>query len=239
MGVGDFQGARTQQNESHQQMPLSGYLNVYVGTTEAHLANPNPDVYRRLWIHVETDAIQMRPGNYTELTADSTSDVDATADTIVITGVESRMDEAGRASGDGSTERSLLVFGPVQLSTPDLLPTGLSADTNYWIAKPFDAGVGTDEVAFYTSLAAALNAGSDNTDGRVALTAAIGTTNFAGMGNNALGAIHTVAVSDGYASLHVGASPEGQGGYVCFAAPKNGVSVIGSAAGSNMYYWWS
>ena len=226
MSIGSrFEGARVSHPATRTAFSMSKEINVVVGTTEAVLARP--DWARFIAMHVDAGAFMVRPGNYTQLQFNSTSDVDGTQETAVITGVEARM---------STLPNGVKVFGPVQLSVSSgALPTGLSADTSYWIAKPLDAGVATDEVAFYLTESAAQAAGTGPAnDDRIGLTAAVGVTNFAGMANNALGAIPAATVTDGYSSLHLNNTA---GAYLTWAAPQS-LTVKGLAAGSVLTYWW-
>ena len=224
MAVGNFEGARVNFPDGGVgAVAFSKNTNAYVGTTEALLENPGDA--KLLCIHVESGNMQIRPGDYTALGPfNCTSDVDATQETIVITDVEDRM-----SSVDGT---DILVYGPVQLSLASgALVGGLSVDTSYWVAKPLDAGVATDEVAFYLTEAAAKAASTGpSADSRIALTTAVGTANFAGMSNNALGATPAATTTDGYSAATLGT------GLHCISAPDQ-LSVIGITACVATYWW--
>ena len=241
MGRDDFAGARNTAGGGSDAIPLSKSTFAYFADAEALWTNPDPALFRRLHVHIEADGLFMRPGNYIELNFNSTSDVDATNETAIITGVEARMvpivdrgNSLTHTVGGVEATDDRLIYGPVQLSTADLLPVGLVVDTNYWIAKALDAGVATDEVCFYASEADALAADVLATDDRIALTAAVGTTVFGGMDNNELSTLGA-AKADGYAAFHLDGPIDVT---AVFAAPDE-ITVKGDAGTADVTYWWT
>ncbi|GAF77840.1 unnamed protein product, partial [marine sediment metagenome] len=240
-GFSDFEGANAALDGSIVVLSKETFSNY--GIAELLLTNPHPGIYKRLHFHVEANGLFMRPGDYTVLTFDSTSDVDATAETAVITGIEARMvpivDRGNSLShtiaGSAADTDDRLIYGPIQLSTGDLLPVGLVVDTSYWIAKPSDTGVATDEVAFYATEAhAILAADLPANDDRIGLTAAIGTTNVGGMANNELTTLG-VAKTDGYTAFHLDGPIDVT---ACFSAPGQ-VTIAGDNAATDVTYWWT
>jgi len=242
MGFSDFAGARN--SDGSGVIPLSQEMYAYLGDTEALLTNPDPAIFRRLWTHIETAGVFIRPGNYIELTFNSTSDVDDTNETIIITGVEGRMVPIKDVSNSlthtvGGVEATddRLIYGPVQLATATLLPVGLVVDTSYWIAKALDAGVATDEVCFYASEADARAASTLAVDDRIALTAAVGTATFAGMDNNGLSTLpHAASITDGYSSFHLDGTASTQ---VAVLSAADAFTIVGDGATADMSYWWT
>jgi hypothetical protein len=242
MALNDFAGARNSGDSNI--VPISQSMFAYFGTAEDVWVNPNPAIFRRLHIHVEANGIFLRPGDYSLLGPfNATSDVDATADTIVITGVEARMvpivdvsNSLTHTVGGIEATDDRLIYGPVQLSVATgVIVVGLVVGVNYWIAKPSDTGVVTDEVAFYASEADALLAADlPANDDRLTLTAAVGTINFAGMANNGLSNIG-VGKTDGYSSLHLDGPIDVT---ATFAAPDS-MTVAGDNAATDVAYWWT
>ncbi|GAF77836.1 unnamed protein product, partial [marine sediment metagenome] len=86
MGFSDFESAHAAKNGDC--VVLSKETNSYLGDTELLLTNPRPGIYERLHIHLDADGLFIRPGDYTELTFDTSTDVDDTQDTAVITDIE-------------------------------------------------------------------------------------------------------------------------------------------------------
>ncbi len=236
MSTQKFSGARNSHSLVSDVLPISNFMTTHVATTEVLITNPDPSIYNRLVLDVETltatNGFRIRYGDYRELGAfDATTDVDDVADLIDITGIGASYPAPAAVSFSADVQKA--VEGPFQLSVASgVIVVGLVMDTNYWIVVNPD-NTDVDEVAFYATLADALawQDAAIAADARLSLTDAAGTVNFAGMANNGLNA--SGAQTDGYASKLV----IGDNGPIVLAAPDK-LTIIGFGTPA-MQVWWT
>lgn len=95
--------------------PVLTDLNNVVGTTPTLISRPSDaDDQTKLVLKSAAGTWRMRPGNYTGVTA---SLVNPGNNNVVLTA------DPGWATG----------FGPIRVTAGTTMPTGLSADTDYWV----------------------------------------------------------------------------------------------------------